>query len=47
MLMALAAFLSIDIIAKSPSDNILVNKNDDGVKGPCISKRKWGKMAEN
>ena len=39
-LMALADFLSIDITAKSPSDNILFNKSGGGVKRSCISRRK-------
>ena len=30
--------LSIDIIATAPSNNILVNKSGDGVKGLPISK---------
>ena len=38
-LMALADFLFIDIIAKSPGDNILFNKSSGGVKRSQIGKK--------
>ena len=44
--MALAGFLSVDIIAELPSDNIFIKKCRGGVMGSPMSTRKWGENGQ-
>ena len=46
MVIVWSGFLTIDIIATAPSDNIFVNKSGGGVKGLPISRCKWGKNGQ-